>query len=306
LFREFDAAGDVNEAWFSLKLGAHIMKQRLRYDGSQEAQSLRSWMQEIEQGPDVARVGESGPIFIVGMPRTGTTLLDRILSNHPDIESLGERNDFSAAVSEASDCFFDSLLKTTRDGVLQRLDFDRAGKLYLARLRRAPGSTRFVIDKNPKNLFNIPLILRAIPNARVLCLMRDPTDSCFSNLKELFQGGAYPYSYALDDLAEHCMLAHEWIRYWAAAAPSAVRVVRYEELVANPDQVIEPLLKFIGADFHSGLTDIESNEAPVSTASSSQVRESIHVRGVGAWARYEKHLQPLRERLAQLGERVDS
>jgi hypothetical protein len=255
---------------------------------------------------EVTRVDGPAPIFIVGMPRTGTTLLDRILSNHSDIQSLGERNDFSASVSEASDCFFDSVLKTERDEILGRLDVERAGELYLTRLGRASGSARFAIDKNPKNLFNIPLILRAIPNARVLCLVRDPMDSCFSNLKELFQGGAYPYSYTLDDLAEHCTLAHRWIRHWEAAAPNAVRVVTYEDLVANPDKVVQPLLEFIGVEFHSGLTDIASNAAPVSTASSSQVRESIHARGVGAWIPYEKHLQPLKERLVQLSEREDN
>jgi tetratricopeptide (TPR) repeat protein len=297
LFREFDAAGDVDEAWFSLTLGAHIMKQRLLFDSQVEAARIDAWMRI----PDVESPTNSDdsviPIFVVGMPRTGTTLLDRILGNHPDVESLGERNDFSAAVSEASDSFFRSTLNVDPPRILDRTDFRRVGDLYRERLRRTGRGTRYIIDKNPLNLFNVPLILNSVANARVLCLQREPMDSCFSNFKELFQGNSYPYSYDLNDLADHCTRAQLWMNHWRNVAPGAVQIVSYEQLVTDPDKTIEEVRAFLQLEHRSGLADITSNESPVSTASSSQVRESIHKRGIGGWRPYERHLQPLRQRL---------
>jgi len=224
------------------------------------------------------------------MPRTGTTLLDRILSNHSSVQSLGERNDFAAAVSEVSGRFF-------RLPLHGDLDFKKVGELYEQRLRRLAPSRRFVIDKNPQNLFNLPLILQALPAARVLCLQRDPMDACFSNLKELFQSDAYPYSYALNDLADHCLQVRSWIGHWQKTAPHAVRIVSYEDLVRASERTIAQVLDFLGLDRQEGLHVITRNRTPVSTASSSQVREDIHERGIGAWKRYERQLQPLLHRL---------
>lgn len=245
-----------------------------------------------QPAPDVAPL----PIFIVGMPRTGTTLLDRILGNHSLVTSLGERNDFAAAVSHATGRFFRSALHGDHLE-LPQLDWRRAGELYLQRLRSIAAEARSVIDKNPQNLCNIPLILRALPNARVLCLRRDPMDACFSNLKELFQGGAYPYSYALDDLAGHCQRVRGWMEHWERVAPQSVRIVDYENIVKDPAAAIAAVLDFVGLAREDGLHEITRNRSPVSTASSSQVRESIHARGIGAWKRYERQLQPLRARL---------
>jgi hypothetical protein len=122
-------------------------------------------------------------------------------------------------------------------------------------------------------------------------------DACFSNFKELFQGNAYPYSYALDDLAEHCLRVRRWMEHWEGVAPQSVRIVDYENIVKDPDAATAAVLDFVGLKMQSGLHEITRNSAPVSTASSSQVRESIHTRGIGAWKRYEQQLQPLRARL---------
>jgi tetratricopeptide (TPR) repeat protein len=297
LFREYDAGDHREEAWSALSSGAEIMSRRLAFDSQLEASRLEALMQLPVSRPATVAGGEIVPIFIVGMPRTGTTLLDRILSNHSSVRSLGERNDFAASVSEASGRFFRSPLQGDCLQSLRDLDFDLVGRLYEQRLRRlAPGS-RYLIDKNPQNLFNLPLILQALPAARVLCLQRDPMDACFSNLKELFQADAYPYSYALNDLADHCLRVRSWLRHWQDSAPQSVRIVSYEDLVGSPERTTEQVLDFLGLDRQGGLHEITRNSAPVSTASSSQVREGIHERAVGAWKRYEEQLQPLLARL---------
>lgn len=297
LFREYDAADDTVEAWSALSQGAAIMRKRLVFDSQQETARMETLMRipvsTQQSATDVLPV----PIFIVGMPRTGTTLLDRILGNHSLVASLGERNDFPAAVSEASGRFFRSALQGNHRGLLPQLDFSRAGSAYLQRLQTIAPQERYVIDKNPQNLFNLPIILQALPNARVLCLRRESLDACFSNLKELFHGDAYPYSYALEDLAEHCLRVRRWMEHWGSVAPQSVRIVDYEDIVKDPESAIAAVLDFVGLPMQAGLDDITRNSAPVSTASSSQVRESIHDRGIGAWKRYEQHLQPLRARL---------
>jgi tetratricopeptide (TPR) repeat protein len=297
LFREYDAADDTDEAWSALSQGAAIMRKHLVFDSQREIARMEALMRMPVTAPQPAADISPCPIFIVGMPRTGTTLLDRILGNHSLVSSVGERNDFSAAVSEASGRFFRTALHGDQRELLQQLDFRRAGYLYLERMRTIASQARYVIDKNPQNLFNVPVILQAFPNARVLCLRRDPMDACFSNLKELFQGDAYPYSYELDDLAEHCLQVRRWMEHWQSVAPQSVRIVDYEDIVKEPDAAIAAVLDFAGLPMQGGLHDITRNSAPVATASSSQVREGIHVRNIAAWKRYEQQLQPLRARL---------
>jgi tetratricopeptide (TPR) repeat protein len=297
LFREYDAADDREEAWSALSRGAEIMSRRLAFDSQLEASRLEALMQLPVSLPTPVTDRDIVPIFIVGMPRTGTTLLDRIVGNHSSVKSLGERNDFPAAVSEASGRFFQSPLHGDRLQLMRDLDFESVGRLYERRLRQLAAGSRYVIDKNPQNLFNVPIVLRALPGARVLCLQRDPMDACFSNLKELFQADAYPYSYALHDLADHCLRVRGWIEHWQTMAPHAVRIVSYEDLVRSPEQTTAQVLDFLGLESEGGLHEITRNSAPVSTASSSQVRENIHGRGVGAWKRYERQLQPLLVRL---------
>jgi tetratricopeptide (TPR) repeat protein len=298
LFREYDAAGEIDEAWSALWQGAAIMRGRLVFDPERETERMEELMRcavaALRPESDALPV----PVFILGMPRTGTTLLDRILSNHSLVRSLGERNDLAAAVSETWGRFFRSALHADPRELLTQLDFGKAGDLYLQRLRRLAPQARYAIDKNPQNLFSIPIILQALPQARILCLRRDPMDACFSNLKELFQGDAYPYSYALDELADHCLRVRRWMEHWQGAASHSVRIVDYEDIVEDPDAAIAAVLEFLGLELQGGLSEITRNTAPVSTASSSQVRESIHARGVGAWKRYAQQLEPLRARLS--------
>ncbi|MFL6547995.1 MAG: tetratricopeptide repeat-containing sulfotransferase family protein, partial [Povalibacter sp.] len=299
LFREFDAAQLQDEAWSALSQGAAIMRARVAFDAERQAARLRLWTQGKQATADVPIADGPTPVFIVGLPRTGTTLLDRMLSNHVSVVSLGERNDFAAAISEVGDHFFNSLTAADYGDWLWDLDFARAGHLYRQRLRLAEFESGHFIDKNPQNLFNLPLILRALPGARIICLKRDAMDACFSNLKELFQGNAYPYSYSLDDLADHYQQASSWMDHWQRTVPGAVLTVDYEELVTDPERVLTEVQAFLNLDVQHGLHEITSNLTPVATASSSQVREAVNQRGVGAWKKYDKQLITLASKLGR-------
>ncbi|KAF1718267.1 hypothetical protein CSC74_05170 [Pseudoxanthomonas yeongjuensis] len=300
LFKELETAGDTEAAWDALMRGAGIMRGRLGHDVAHEAGQLARLKAFHGESIDAGRgepEGQPVPIFIVGMPRTGTTLLDRILGNHPRVMSLGERNDFDAAISEASDHFFPGSLAETSWDKLRAMDPRKAGALYLQRVSPFACGDGFFIDKNPQNFFNIGLILRALPQARILCLRRDPMDACFSNLKEMFEGGAYPYSYGLEELAAHHAAFEDLLAYWQRIAPESVHVVRYEDIVVDGEETLRKALAFCGLEAAPGMLDITANRAPVSTASSSQVRQPIHARGIGAWKRYSRQLEPLRRLL---------
>lgn len=296
LFRELDHAGDIAPAWDALMQGARIMRQHAPHDAQAQRLHLQAMMAS-ERLPPANGDGQDTqprPVFVVGLPRSGTTLLDRILGNHGWVTSVGERNDFAAAVSEVSDRFLGNLAGREDAAALRDIDHAAVGHAYLQRLARHATATAVAVDKNPQNLFNLPMILRALPQARILVLARDPMDVAFSNLKELFQGHAYAYSYDFADLAAHVSTAHRWMRHWAEAAPDAVRLVQYESLATDTDATVAAILDFLGLPPQQELGDITRNRSPVATASSAQVREPVNTRGIGAWRRYAAQLEPLR------------
>jgi LPS sulfotransferase NodH len=241
------------------------------------------------------------PIFIVGMPRTGTTLLERILGGHPAVADGGELNHFQHAASLATDRFV-QLPPTVDDlAALDAVDAGAIGADYLQRTSGLHGGRSHLIDKNPRNLFLAGLIARALPQSRVLCLVRAPADACFSNLKELFAPGAYPYSYDLEQVADHYARFRRLAAHWRDAFPEQFLEVPYEALVSKPLEVSAEVMRFCGLAPDPACVDITRNLSRAATASSSQVREPIHSRYVGAWRPYRRHLAPMLDRLRSHG-----
>lgn len=300
LFKELDDLGDTNAAWQALHSGAVIKRQSLRYDARQQREGLRALRERVTDtfvaGDAPAGDGQI-PVFIVGMPRTGTTLLERVLGNHSLVTSAGELNDFAAALSWESDQFFAGGDDPWSVAKLMSVDFANVGRRYLQRTARHRRALSFVIDKNPANFFNAGFIAKALPDARIICMVRNPMDACFSNLKELFAGNAYPYSYDLVELADHFDGFLKTVAHWQEVLASRFHVVQYEDLVANPEVVARAAMEFCGLPYEDGCIHVERNAAPVATASSSQVRQPIHPRFLQAWKPYAPHLTRLQERL---------
>jgi len=303
LFRELDDADETDSAWDALEVAARLMRSRVRHSPERAratVDALRQVFDVAEQAPQGGAVGDI-PVFIVGMPRTGTTVLERILGNHSRIASAGESNAFAAAVSEALDCEFGAPPSADRVRSAAALEPAGIGAGYLRRTAALYQGRSHLLDKNPLNIFNAGFIARALPQARILCLLRNPMDACFSNLKELFPGGGYGYSYDLEDLASHWRCFSDLVRHWESVLPGRFMTVEYEALVADPEGVAKRAMAFCGVPWEPECIDITRNLDPVSTASSSQVRSPIHRGAVGAWRRYEKQLEPLRARLQDLG-----
>ena len=240
------------------------------------------------------------PIFIVGLPRSGTTLLERVLGGHPEVADAGELRDFTAQLR-----WMTELPGTNHpDAALVRaargIDFAALGERYLSHTRWHARGNAFYTDKLPANFLNAGFIAQALPGARILHMARAPMDACFSNLKELF-GAAYPHSYDQGEMAEHYVRYRALMAHWHAAFPGRILDVSYEALAADPERVAREVLAFCGLPWDEAVLAPEQRAGAVATASTAQVREPIHSRFVGQWRRYEGRLGPLKDRLSAGG-----
>ena len=299
LFKELDDLERHEDAWQALSLGCSTKRAMLDYRSGDEArafEALRRWrapapresLPGSDEGPQ--------PIFIVGLPRTGTTLLERILGGHPEVENAGELDDLPLQLRWCCDRFSKNFVDEELFEAAGRIDFAVLGQRYLQHAQwRARGKPRFT-DKLPLNFLHVGFIAEALPQARILHMTRDPMDSCLSNLKELF-AEAYPYSYRQDELADHYGRYRRLMSHWHALYSGRILDIAYEALVSDPETQARRVLEFCGLSWVPGCVDIASNPAPVSTASSAQVREAIHKGRVQNWRKYEAQLQPLRDRL---------
>lgn len=301
-FKELHDSGRHDAAWPYLAKGAETKRETLDYDAVRE-RVLVEYLLQREAVPqmDPDQTPSMQAVFVVGMPRTGTTVLDRILGNHPALISGGELTDFRSALNNMLDAFIGPVPTVEAMQAIYRRDIREAGRDYLARTAwRRHGDADVVIDKHPENFFLSDVIMDALPSARILCMRRNPMDSCFSNLKELFANDSYGYSYDLAELADHYANFDRLARHWQATRPRNFLLVDYEALVTGPDVEARRIFDFLGLPFQGEYADITRNTATVTTASASQVRMPVTTRNIGAWRAYAAQLAPLRERLLEM------
>ncbi|TKB44912.1 tetratricopeptide repeat-containing sulfotransferase family protein [Thalassotalea mangrovi] len=235
---------------------------------------------------------DDAPIFIVGMPRTGTTLVERLLSQAPQVISAGELPHFALAFKQQSHVPSPAILDTDTILAANHIDWTALGRTYLAKTRELASPAKRFIDKMPINFFYISYITRALPNAKIICLDRDYKDTIVSNYRQLFAGdfAFYNYSYDLVDCALYHQAYQKWLDYCEQAFAGNVYRLKYETLVNYPEQQAKALFDFIGEPWQPDYLDLRLNSTPVATASAAQVREAINNRSVGSWRRYQHTL----------------
>lgn len=241
---------------------------------------------------------KGGPIFIVGMPRTGTTLTDRILSSHPEVTSAGELSDFSVALKRQAQTPGPYVLDAQTLIAAKGVDLPALGQAYLDKVAATLGLDGRFVDKMPLNAFFTPIILAAIPNARVVCLRRHAADTVLSNYRQLFATSFsyYAYAYDLKATARYVVKFFNLIdEYETALPPSRFKILDYESLVADQEGQTRQLLDFCGLTFDPACLSFHENEAPVATASATQVRQPLYSSSMGRWKSYRPAMDPALE-----------
>lgn len=245
------------------------------------------------------------PIFIVGMPRSGTTLCDRILSNHSQVRSAGELDHIAALINTMSGRRAEEVMRAETLRGAGGLDLAALGRSYVetARPRAGNAAPRF-IDKMPRNFLYAGLIAWAMPHARIICLRRDPMDTALSNYRQVFnaESAYYRYTYDMEEAARYVVMFERLVTHWRETLPpERYTEVRYEDLVANLEGETRRLLDFCGLPFEQTCLDFTSNDAPVATASSVQVRQPLYASSIGRWRRYGDALAPMQRVFADSG-----
>ncbi|MGA0587594.1 tetratricopeptide repeat-containing sulfotransferase family protein [Dyella sp. KRB-257] len=296
-FKTLDDLGRYEEAWRALDQCNTLMAELNPYDAAAEEALTNALIELPERLPTKATsVSSSGPtpIFIVGMPRSGTTLLDRMLSSHSAITSAGEIIDFWRQLHWVAD-----VVPARARGLLSiidkaaDLDYQQLGERYLRQTQWRAQGKAFYIDKLPANIQMVAFIRRALPHAPILHMAREPMDTCFSNFKAMF-GNVSSYSYQFGSLAHYYRQYSRLVDAWHRQLPGAMIDVDYASLVDDTAGTLGKVLEHCGLAMEEACLAPEKNAAPVATPSSAQVRESIHRRGIDQWRHYEAQLEPLR------------
>lgn len=290
LHKELDDLQRYDEAWHALMQGCRAKRARLNYDARQ-TKRLFDVLSTFE-GSRAAR-DDAGPtpIFIVGMHRSGTTLLEQMLAGHPEVAALGELYDFSSAMRYTTDHHCKGVIDVTLVARAGTDAVSAAGNRYLDGARWRLGGSRYFTDKLPSNFLNIGFIAHALPHAKILHMVRDPVETCFSNLRELFSD-ANPYSYDVRELADYYGWYAELMKHWHARFAGRILDVEYAQLLTDPESQLRRVTEFCGLPFDPAMLELGSRRRGVVTASAVQVRDGIQIRDRPKWAPYERWLSP--------------
>ena len=240
-----------------------------------------------------AEAGSDEPIFILGLPRSGSTLIEQILASHSLIEGTQELPNIMAIsrdikLIDQKNGYPDNLLK------LNQSSFDELGKKYIDETKWARSSKPFFIDKMPNNFFHIGLIKLILPKAKIIDARRNPMDACFSCFKQYFAKGQH-FTYDLDDIARYYKDYVRLMDYWNKLFPDEIFTIQYEQIIENPNDRISDLLEFCNVKFEDNCLNFHKSKRAVKTASSEQVRQPMYKTGINYWRNYIKHLDILLE-----------
>jgi len=296
LHKTLDDLGNYDEAWQALSRGCTHKRSTLDYDGAR-TQRLFEALRALPALPAAANdSGGARPIFIVGMHRSGTTLLEQMLCGSPQVKGIGELYDFTSAMRHATDHHCRGVLDEEIVRRAPHADLAAAGRRYLHSTGwRLQGETCFT-DKLPSNFLNVGFIAAALPQARIVHMVRDPVETCFSNLRELFSE-ANPYSYDLGELGDFHQHYHALMAHWHARLPGRLLDVSYARLLREPEAVMTEVAAFCRMDYTPSMLQSEGRQRGVVTASAVQVRARPRAEGSPKWLPYARYLRPLAERV---------
>jgi tetratricopeptide (TPR) repeat protein len=297
LGKAYESNKQFNKSFKHYKEGNWQQRKQISYNAEDYKISIDEMINFFENNNNIldlkAEAGSDEPIFILGLPRSGSTLIEQILASHSLIEGTQELPNIMAIsrdikLIDQKNGYPDNLLK------LNQSSFDELGRKYIDETKWARSSKPFFIDKMPNNFFHIGLIKLILPKAKIIDARRNPMDACFSCFKQYFAKGQH-FTYDLDDIARYYKDYVRLMDYWNKLFPDEIFTIQYEQIIENPNDRISDLLEFCNVKFEDNCLNFHKSKRAVKTASSEQVRQPMYKTGINYWRNYIKNLDVLLE-----------
>jgi tetratricopeptide (TPR) repeat protein len=307
LAKEYEDIGAYQKSFEQLRQGADKRREHMRYDVATDVATV-DWIIDafpaapIETASHLARAPSDAPIFIIGLPRSGTTLVDRILGSHSMVHSADELDYFALCIVDAVRRRSGAVPLPRRELVARSadLDFPALGRDYLERARYVAAAEVRFTDKMPLNYLYCGLIRRALPKAKIVHVTRHPMAACYAMYKTLFKDG-YPFSYDLGEIGRYYLGYRRLMDHWQATMPGVIYPLSYEALIADQRGETRKLLDFCGLEWQDSCLEFHRNPQPTTTASAAQVRQRLYDSSVSQWRHYAAELAELRTLLSAAG-----
>ena len=296
LGKAFEDLQDFEQAFDHFLKANTLRRQAYDFSITDEEQRIeqmkRLFPKDLVSRARDAEAGDVTPVFVLGMPRSGTSLVEQIIASHPNVHGAGELTDLSEVVGLC----MQKIPPEQRSHDLGGVDTDvfaAGGRDYIARLKAYANGEAFVTDKTPHNFLIVGMIKLMLPHAKVIHCRRDPVDTCLSIFKNYFPTSGMDYAYDLAELGQFYKLYEGLMDHWQSAMPGFIHEVRYEDVVADLEGQARALLDFCGLEWNDACLAFHKAKRPVRTASSAQVRKPLYTSSVKLWKRYEDRLGPL-------------
>ena len=304
LGKAYEDRRDYDRAWHYYHSGNQLQRTQIQYDLNEFELRQTKIMEVFSREFLAERAGQgcqaTDPIFIVGLPRSGSTLIEQILASHSQVEGTAELPILSKIAGSIGRYRRDNVQYPEAVRDLRAKDLKAYGAQYLDDSRRHRSTDRpYFTDKLPNNFSHIGLVSLILPNARIINTRRHPMDSCLGAYKQLF-GQGQNFTYDMFEIAEYYRQYHAMMTHWHSALPGKILDVHYEETVTDLEGQVRRVLDFCGLSFEDQCLQFYTTERAVKTASSEQVRQPIYRGALGKWRRYEKHLGPWQEVLGDI------
>ncbi|MBT2186049.1 tetratricopeptide repeat-containing sulfotransferase family protein [Sphingobium nicotianae] len=301
--KELDDIGRYDEAFYHFAAANRMRRQALNYDVQGDVDVMEELCVQHDKSAiydGVEGTSAAAPIFVFGLPRSGTTLVESIIARHPDAQAGGEINAFPQATVNAVHRSVGRRL-SKNEFVERSLKVDPfvIGTDYLKEVGGQLDLQKRFTDKLPMNYLYAGMIRRALPKARLILLTRDPIDSCLAMFRVKFEG-AYPFSYDLDELARYYAAWHKLMMHWQSVCGDALLTISYENLVDDIEENVRKILDHCSLSWDERCLTFHESQRSVTTASASQVRQPLYRSSIKRWKRYEHHLLSLIKKLREL------
>ncbi len=304
LGKEHEDTHAYEQAFKAIEYAAKLRKKSMQYQVKTDVDAMQAIQKTFSQ-KNLVKIEPSNnkesPIFILGLPRSGTTLVEQVLSSHSEIVSLGEVSSFAFSLIHSVG---QNIGKMDLINKSITIDMQSLGERYIHAIKGYGKNAQYLIDKTPLNFLYIGLIKKALPQAKIVHLSRHPLDSCFAMFKTLFRMG-YPFSYSLNDLAQYYVAYSQLMGHWRDTFKEGFFDLSYQSLVESPEEQIKKLLNYCQLEWQPKLMEFHKNRLPSATASASQIRQPIYKSSVEKWRNYENQLSPLKLLLESRGVNCD-